>query len=138
MRTILFSLLTGTLLLSQHASMAQQNESIAYTFLKSEQGTAPTATISQLNCSIDKDKARLEWSLSSNELADRLIVQRSKDGKKFEMVGLVFGTDKQETDSYQFFEKWKGKKCFYRIIIIHKDETVSYSPVVQLQAGKRK
>jgi len=49
------------------------------------------------------------------------------------MVGLVFGTEKTEADHYQFFESLQTtRKSFYRIIIIRKDGSVAYSPVVKL------
>jgi len=48
------------------------------------------------------------------------------------MAGLVFGTDKPETDTYQFYEKTNNKKVSYRIKLINKDKKIAYSAVVRI------
>ena len=134
MRTITLVFFCVLLLtLSQNASA--QNEFATFTALQTStnlQTSTSAPTISEFGCSVSKDRVILKWNVSSNETADRLIIQRSKNGKKFTMVGLVFGTDKADMDSYQFFEKMKSKKGFYRIIIVRKDQSVEYSPVISL------
>ena len=91
-----------------------------------------------LFCVRRDDRVELTWSIQNNESADRLIVQRSHNGKKFEMAGLVFGTDKSNKDQYRFFEVSKSRKAYYRIIVINKDKTVAYSPVVRMAGEKKK
>lgn len=94
--------------------------------------TTNPATIADFTCSIRDNRVLLNWMIRQNETADRLIIQRSHNGKKFQMVGLVFGTEKTEADHYQFFESIQSRKSFYRIIIVRKDGSVAYSPVVKL------
>ena len=134
MRTITLGFFCVLLLtLSQNASA--QNEFASFSALQTSasiQTSTSAPTISEFGCSIWKDRVILKWNVASNETADRLIIQRSKNGKKFTMVGLVFGTDKADMDSYQFFEKMKSKKGFYRVIIVRKDQSVEYSPVISL------
>ena len=75
---------------------------------------------SQIACIRKDNRVELTWNISHNELADRLIVQRSHNGKKFEMAGLVFGSDLVDVDQYRFYETFSGKKAYYRIIIVKK------------------
>lgn len=93
--------------------------------------------VNDFKCVRNEDRVELSWLLLNNESADRLIVQRSYNGKKFEMAGLVFSSDKSEKEIYRFFETNKNRKVFYRIIIVHKDKTVTYSPVVRMASEKK-
>jgi hypothetical protein len=143
MRTIILSCFMSVLLLTHQDPAAAQSNLVPFTAIAFQPSSSsadipPSATISDLNCSIAKDRVILNWSITQNQTADRLIIQRSKNGKKFVMVGLVFGTDKPDTDTYQFHEKVKSKKNSYRIIMIHKDQTVEYSPVVSPETGNKK
>lgn len=101
--------------------------------------TPPDSSIafSQIACIRKDNRVELTWTIRNNEAADRLIVQRSLNGKKFEMAGLVFGSDLVDLDQYRFHETVPGKKAFYRIIIIKKDKSVVYSPVVRMAGEKR-
>ena len=74
----------------------------------------------------------LQWVVSENENAAQFEVEKSFDGKIFTMAALVFGTDKTETDNYQFYEKAAKKKVVYRVKIINKNQTVEYSPVIEI------
>lgn len=48
------------------------------------------------------------------------------------MAALVFGTDKTETDNYQFYEKAGNQKVLYRIKLINKNLKAEYSTVVEV------
>ena len=62
-------------------------------------------------------------------------LQRTTDGKNFTTAALVFGTDKNDTDSYEFYEKAKSKKAAYRLKIIYKDQSVEFSPVIHINSS---
>ena len=135
-----FCLASLLLLIQPKQSIAQSNL-VPFTSTRQLSSTAAasaTATISDFNCSISKDKVILQWKLADNQLADRLVIQRSRNGKTFEMVGLVFGTDKEGTEAYAFYEKLKSKRSTYRIIIIHKDQSVEYSTIAIVQPEKQR
>ena len=78
------------------------------------------------------NKVILQWLVAENETADQFEVERSSDGKSFSMAALVFGTDKSETDQYQFYEKVNPKKMLYRIKLIGKDGQATYSSVIEI------
>ncbi|MBK8300124.1 MAG: hypothetical protein IPK90_06660 [Chitinophagaceae bacterium] len=48
------------------------------------------------------------------------------------MAALVFGTDKSDTDKYQFYEKAGSQRVLYRIKLINKDRKTEYSTVVEI------
>lgn len=136
MRLILTIIFMSTLGLSSNYAAKAHHPAVPFTstyFITN--GTKPVE-FKNLTCVRKEDRIALSWSIQNNESADRLIVQRSQNGKKFEMAGLVFGTDKNSNDQYQFFETNKSRKAYYRVIVVNKDKTVSYSPVVRVASEK--
>ena len=82
--------------------------------------------------SISNNKVFLYWTVAENQTADQFEVEKSTDGKNFTLAALVFGTDKPETDSYQFYEKAGNQKTLYRIKMINKNHKAEYSSVVEI------
>ena len=68
--------------------------------------------------------------ISENETTDQFEIEKSTDGKNFEMAGLIFGTDKPQNDSYTSFDKLKEGKISYRLKIIGKDKKIEYSDIL--------
>ncbi|MGZ8556769.1 MAG: hypothetical protein ACXWWC_00470 [Chitinophagaceae bacterium] len=89
-----------------------------------------SATIIHFTGVIKKERVLLYWTIDKNQEADKFEVERSFDGKNFVMTGLVFGTDQTDKVDYQFFEKNKKIKVFYRLKIIKKDLSVEYSAII--------
>ena len=92
---------------------------------------APAKLIS-ISGSIQNHKVILNWVIAENETADKFEVEKSTDGKTFSMAAIVFGTDKSETDQYQFYEKTDRQKTLYRIKIINKNQQAEYSSVIEI------
>ena len=82
------------------------------------------------NVTATKERILLNWTIDKNQAVDQIEVERSKDEKNFAMTGLVFGTDQSDKVDYMFYEKNKGTKFFYRLRVINKDRTVTYSSIV--------
>ena len=93
-------------------------------------GLLQPAKLISFQASLSGPKVLLQWVISQNETADQFEVEKSADGKNFVMTALVFGTDKNETDNYQFYEKATEKDMSYRIKLITKDRKVQYSDIV--------
>jgi hypothetical protein len=93
------------------------------------------AKLINITGSISNHKVILNWVVGENESADKFEVEKSADGKTFTMAGLVFGTDKPETDNYQFYEKAGHKKILYRIKLINKNRQAEYSSVIEINPG---
>ena len=95
------------------------------------QTTTPAKLLS-VNASVEENKVILDWTVGENETAYQFEVEKSTDGKNFITTALVFGSDKPQTDKYQFFEKAGKYKISYRIKLVNKDQKTEYSPVVQV------
>ncbi len=79
---------------------------------------------------IQKDRVFLQWTIENNQLVSQIEVESSADEKNYAMAGLVFSTEKKDSDAYYFYEKAKATKLFYRLKITHKDQTVRYSEII--------
>ena len=93
-------------------------------------GSSYTSKIISFNSIINKKKVLLSWTVDENQETDRFEVERSANGKIFVFAAMVFGTDKEGIDYYQFFEKMKKSKTYYRVKTIAKDGSVNYSQII--------
>lgn len=77
-----------------------------------------------------ENKVLMQWVIAGNETADQFEVEKSRDGKSFSTVALVFGTDKEQTETYKFYEKSSSQKVSYRIKCIDKKQNITYSDIL--------
>ena len=89
-----------------------------------------TAVVLNFTATINNERVLLSWTLDKNQIVDQIEVERSTNEKDFVMAGLVFGTDQPDKVDYLFYEKNKKVKLFYRLRIINKDQSVSYSSII--------
>jgi hypothetical protein len=121
-------LISTTMLTYSNSSTAQHNAVLHTASLVSV--SPSTAVVNQLTCSIKNDRVLLNWTIDNNQSANQIEIESSADGKNFIMAALVFGTDKNDSDNYAYYEKAKKIKTFYRLKIINKDSTAQYSAIV--------
>jgi len=77
------------------------------------------------------DKVNLNWSVSSNENGNRFELEKSDNGASFKTQALVFNTDKQGVEGYNFTDATMlTAKVYYRLKMVGKNESVAYSNVV--------
>lgn len=79
---------------------------------------------------IREHKIILQWSVNENQTADNFTIEKSRDGKNFQVTALAFGSDVPGQFEYKFYEKAGNHKTSYRIKLINKDHKVEYSNVV--------
>lgn len=93
------------------------------------------ARITAFTCSYNTEKKRfwLNWTVDHNRETNQFEIEKSSDGKNFTMAALVFGTENSDTGNYQFYEKAKSKKMYYRIKIIYKDNSTEYSDIITVE-----
>ncbi|MES1221818.1 MAG: hypothetical protein ABUT20_40345 [Bacteroidota bacterium] len=101
-----------------------------------EVAAKPSAKLLEFKGAISGKKIILKWAVAENETANLFEVQKSLDGKNFEMTALVFGTDKLDTDNYTFYEKANTQKISYRIKLVSKNKETEYSSVIEINASK--
>lgn len=139
MKTIIIFLLISVLSLHHLYSrtMVQQNTdpftaATPSSFLPAKD----QSKITEFTCSYNTEKKRywLNWTVDRNQETDQFEIERSSDGKNFTMAALVFGSEKSDSDNYQFYEKAKSKKMYYRIKVIYKDNSIEYSDIIIVEA----
>src|SRR6185436_16915835 len=82
----------------------------------------------------NNNRVTLQWKVENNETIDQFEVQKSFDGKEFKTIGLVFASEKSNTEDYMFYETVNSfEKIMYRLKIIGKTNEVSYSRILAFQ-----
>jgi len=92
----------------------------------------PKAELLSFTGMLKDNKIQLKWIVNRNRLVDRFELEKSTDRKKFFMAALVFCTDVTETDYYEYIDRSIEKKVYYRIKIINKDGTESFSSTLEI------
>jgi K+ transporter len=124
--------------LIHNTTFAQKDLAINVTNNKQFHPTALSPTVLNFNAVINSERVLLSWTLDKNQAVDQIEVERSTNEKDFVMAGLVFGTDQPDKVEYLFYEKNKKSKLFYRLRIINKDRSVSYSPIISPEPNDTK
>lgn len=131
MKTIFTLCLVGIFSLIFHHPSSAQNSYAPFTATTSSFSTNELLVkITSFTGSINNEKVLLSWTVEENQDANQFEIEKTTNGTEFTMAALVFGTDKKDSDNYMFYEKVKNAKTSYRIKIILKNGTISYSPIV--------
>lgn len=78
----------------------------------------------------NKNNVQLQWDVSINEIANTFEVERSADGRNFETVAMLLGTEKTGNETYSYSEANEDAKVYYRLRMTDKSNVVSYSKVL--------
>jgi hypothetical protein len=79
-------------------------------------------------------KAQLQWSVADNHTGDRFEIEKSSDGKSFRVSAVLFTTPEVGNESYSYNESNPLENAiYYRIKIVNKDNSSSYTKVVFLK-----
>ncbi len=90
------------------------------------------AKVVNLKAEVRQQKVFLNWGVTENETADRFAIEKSTDGKNFEVAALAFGSDIPGQFQYKYFEKAGKQKISYRIRLVNKDRKEEYSEVITI------
>ncbi len=96
--------------------------------------TAPQVNpkVTSIEARVSGNKITINWTVEENQAADLFELEKSNDGKNFIMAALIFGTDKQETGKYEFYENVvSNQPVSYRIKLVNKNKTAEYSQITQ-------
>ncbi len=81
------------------------------------------------------NKSVLSWSVSENETGNHFEVEKSTDGIQFSTAGVVFTSEKSGVETYRFTDaKELQSTTYYRLKAFNKDNSVSYSKLVKINA----
>ncbi len=100
-------------------------------------GSAPIILpikLTSFSGSIANNKVQLKWAVADNETGDRFEMEKSINGQNFTVSTILFTTSKIGNESYLYNEAMALEGgAYYRIKIINKDNSISYSNVVFLK-----
>ena len=96
---------------------------------------APPIHLMSFQGNINKaNKITLQWTIADNETVDQFEVQRSYDGIEFKTIGIVFSSEKKDTEEYMFYETIGNfDKVMYRLKMIGKGKEMDYSKILAFQ-----
>ena len=96
---------------------------------------APPIHLISFQGNINKaNKITLQWTIADNETVDQFEVQRSYDGIEFKTIGIVFSSEKKDTEDYLFYETIASfDKVMYRLKMIGKSREMDYSKTLVFQ-----
>jgi hypothetical protein len=80
---------------------------------------------------VNESKANLQWTVAENETGYSFELEKSTDGTHFNTEALIFTTLKTGTENYSY-KKSIEQTSFYRLKMINKDNSVSYSNIIKL------
>ncbi|MBB1287185.1 cadherin-like domain-containing protein [Flavisolibacter sp. BT320] len=89
--------------------------------------------ITNFSGSIAAQQAQLAWSVAQNQDGEMFEVQKSHDGKNFMTVARVLNTQKTGAEQYSYFDGGFKGIAYYRLKVINKNESSSYSKTIVLQ-----
>jgi hypothetical protein len=78
------------------------------------------------------EKVQLNWSINNSNNLDQIIIER-KTNIDFAEIGKVDPHLPSENNKYQFFDLNPGSQNLYRLKLVKKDNTFSYSNIIFLQ-----
>jgi hypothetical protein len=113
--------------LKQPAAAPVNQHSASVCIITTGQPVIQSFTIAQQSA-----KSQLSWSITDNANADRIEVEKSTDNRQFTLAAIVWCSENPATDHYSFFEKAGNSTVYYRLKLVGKDETVSYSNVLTI------
>ena len=80
-----------------------------------------------------KETTLLTWNVENEQNFDRYEVERSLDGEVFKNIGKVKAKNSSNYSYTDDTKDYVGKKLWYRLKLIDKDGSYTYSKIVQLQ-----
>jgi len=82
---------------------------------------------------MNNSKVSLSWSVAENESDDRFEIEKSSDGKTFEITAIVTATNKYGAESYSYSEIVNTERVYYRLKMFDKNQVINYSKILVFQ-----
>jgi hypothetical protein len=85
---------------------------------------------------LDNHTVKLQWSVADNHTGDRFEIQKSTNGSTFNATSILFTTAAVGNESYTYNDPAAfTTTVYYRIKIVNKNNTTSFSPVVTVKGA---
>lgn len=92
--------------------------------------SALKASVQSLQCTSTDARTQLSWTVTNNELADRLELERSVNGAAFKTVAIIFPIEQKGVAEYAYRDNNVHAGTIYRIRIVQNDGKASYSTAI--------
>lgn len=90
-------------------------------------------TLLEFSGSAEQGKAKLKWTVGDNETGDYFKLEKSADGINFREAATIFTSDAIGQAQYNFSEQLKEQVTYYRLQMINKNASRSYSKIIMLR-----
>lgn len=84
----------------------------------------------------DNQRTIIKWTIDENKTADMFEVEKSVGGENYQLVALVFASEKSSKENYWFVDKADEKKVKYRVKLINKDKKEEYSQIIEVNPAQ--
>ena len=86
--------------------------------------------------SVNPDRVKLAWKAANETTADRYVIERSNDGRKFLAIGSISATRNAGNNSYLYVDSIPGEgKNFYRLRQVDTDGSFVYTHILVINFG---
>ncbi|HUQ65441.1 MAG TPA: Ig-like domain-containing protein [Flavitalea sp.] len=77
----------------------------------------------------------VKWIADDNNTGDYFEIEKSYDGKTFSAIEKIYATINEGVKEYRYFDGFSGAAVRYRLKIVNKDLSVSYSKVAMIKGN---
>jgi hypothetical protein len=132
------SFITGTItfsykIIESGASPATSNTATV-TLSYSIMAILPMKLIS-FNAVAEGSMVKISWKVDENQIGNYFEVEKSADGKHFTSINKVFVQPGIGLKDYSSFDQFSTKDVYYRLKLISKDNSITYSKVLLSKSG---
>jgi hypothetical protein len=78
----------------------------------------------------------LKWTISTNEELNTTTIEKSFDGREFQVIGTVAGSHQAGLKTYTYTDLQTDRNAYYRIRIVDMNNKVLYSPLKHVQRSQ--
>lgn len=99
-------------------------------------GAALPVKLLSFQGSLVNSRVQLQWSVEENQTGGRFEIEKSLDGINYTTAGIMFATGRTGREAYLFNEASQlNGSAYYRLKLLNKDNSLSYSRVIFLKNG---
>ena len=87
------------------------------------------------NTDSEGSMTRISWKVDENETGNYFEIERSSDGKNFSSISKIYVQQGSGVKEYSTLDQSSSNDVYYRLKMVNKDLSVTYSKVLVLKTG---
>jgi hypothetical protein len=126
------------LISAPHYGNGQPSEGAVFVFHGHNQSPLPVK-LTEFYAKVEEGSLNLSWKTAWETDSDHFEVQKSRDGKKWDAVGVVAASSNSNSESsYQWKDSFPSVgRCFYRLKMIDADHSFTFSRIISIELKKQ-